>query len=242
MKHYFVATMNMKLYSVYGKDLLNTYQQTSQGLPMYVYVEDDISKYPEIPNVTWMNIFYHEPELKEFLDRNAQREVPGFLKDARRFSYKVFAQCNGSKLGEKMYYIDADSVFAKRIPEPWFEQCLPDNVMLAFYDRPGLYTETGFIAFNTQHKMAKIFFDYYKNLYIKDTIYDLQDWTDCHTFDEARKLTRIRNAFEEHKLGDGGPTHIMARDSFINPYIDHRKGRRKYKNHSPEWSRRRAGR
>jgi hypothetical protein len=28
----------------------------------------------------------------------------------------------------------------------------------------------------------------------------------------------------------------MARDKFLNPYIDHRKGPRKQKQHSPEWS------
>jgi hypothetical protein len=27
----------------------------------------------------------------------------------------------------------------------------------------------------------------------------------------------------------------MARDKFINPYLDHRKGPRKQKQHSPEW-------
>ena len=41
----------------------------------------------------------------------------------------------------------------------------------------------------------------------------------------------------EHKLGDSGMGHIMARDKFINQYLDHRKGPRKYKPHSPEWSR-----
>jgi hypothetical protein len=28
----------------------------------------------------------------------------------------------------------------------------------------------------------------------------------------------------------------MARDKFLNPYLDHRKGNRKQKQHSPEWS------
>ena len=239
MKHYFVTTMNMKLYSKYGRDLLDSYIETEQGLPMIVYVEDEIKNYPPYNNVTFVNLFAHKPELKKFLDRNAQKEVPGFLKDARRFSYKVFAQCDGARFGEKMYYIDADSIFTKRIPEPWYEQCLPDDCLIAFYHREGLYTETGFIAFNTKHSLAKSFFQFYEGLYITDNIYNLENWTDCHTFDETRKKMKIQMDYHTNKLGDGGTGHIMARDTFLNPYIDHRKGKRKFQKHSPEWLRNR---
>ena len=63
MKHYFVTTMNMKLYSKYGRDLLDSYIETEQGLPMIVYVEDEIKKYPPYNNVTFVNLFAH---LKSF--------------------------------------------------------------------------------------------------------------------------------------------------------------------------------
>ena len=70
------------------------------------------------------------------------------MEDAVRFCYKVFAQCNASRFGKKMFYIDADSVFIKQIPNGWFDECLPDDVFTSFYHREGLYTETGFIGFN----------------------------------------------------------------------------------------------
>jgi len=87
--------------------------------------------------------------------------------------------------------------------------------------------------------LAKSFFQFYEGLYITDNVYNLENWTDCHTFDETRKKIRIQMDYHTNKLGDGGTGHIMARDTFLNPYIDHRKGKRKFKKHSPEWLRNR---
>ena len=86
---------------------------TSQKYPIYVYVEDDISKYPIMKNVIYVSLFKEEPECKKFVKRNKNKEVPSFMFDAVRFCYKVFAQCNASKHGGKMYYVDGDSVFLK---------------------------------------------------------------------------------------------------------------------------------
>jgi len=41
--------------------------------------------------------------------------------------------------------------------------------------------------------------------------------------------------YKEKSLGDGRNGHIMARCPVISPYLDHRKGNRKRKEHSPEW-------
>ena len=46
MAKHFVTTMNKRLFDDYGKDLLISYMNTSQKYPIYVYVEDDIQKYP----------------------------------------------------------------------------------------------------------------------------------------------------------------------------------------------------
>ena len=62
-KH-FVTTMNKKLFDDYGKDLLMSYMNTSQKYPIYVYVEDDISKYPIMKNVIYVSLFKEEPECK----------------------------------------------------------------------------------------------------------------------------------------------------------------------------------
>ena len=240
MAKHFVTTMNKRLFDEYGKDLLISYKNTQQKYPMYVYVEDDMAKYPIMQNIYYVPLYEVEPECENFVNRNKKREVPSFMFDAVRFSYKVFAQCNASKHGGKMYYVDADSVFLKTMEDDVLDLLLPDKVCTSFYFRNGMYTETGFIGFNMEHKMMRNFMTSYKNLYIEDTIYNLQFQTDCHAFDRARKVMthQFSENYYEKKLGDGGKGHIMARCNLIHDYLDHRKGKRKEQKHSPEWLRR----
>ena len=240
MAKHFVTTMNKKLFNDYGKDLLLSYMNTSQKYPMYVYVEDDITKYPIMQNIIYVPLYEVEPECENFVNRNSKREVPSFMFDAVRFCYKVFAQCNASKHGGKMYYVDGDSVFLKTMNDDILDTLLPDKVCVSHYYRQGMYTETGFIGFNMNHPMMEDFIGHYRNLYIDDTVYNLPHYTDCHTFDRTRKIMtqQFTDDYYEKKLGDGGTGHIMARCNLIHDYLDHRKGKRKSQKHSPEWLRR----
>jgi len=232
----FVTTFNKKLYEEYAKDLVNTFVKTKQFLPFYIFVEDDIKFYKKIDAITYFNLFEEEPELKKFVERNKSKESKLFTFDAVRFSYKVFAQNAARKYGKKIYYVDSDCVFAKQIPNSWYDECLPDDVFISFYDRPNQYTETGFVAFNENKLISKEFFSHYINYYKEDAIYKLNGYTDCHALDSTRKYFEKVTTYNEKKLGDGADGHIMARDKFLNPYLDHRKGPRKKKKHSPEWS------
>jgi len=240
MKKIFVTTYNKKLYDQYAHQLITTYLATQQTLPMYVFVEDDPKSYPQINNVHYHNLFEFEPECKKFIERNKHRKVNNFFEDAIRFSYKVFAQSAVRNFGDKIYYVDSDCVFTKQIPDKWFDDCLPDNIFLSFYNRPKQYTEAGFVAFNNTRPIAYEFFKEYKDWYIKDRVYSIKRleknfWTDCHTLDSTRQKFKDNPEYSERTLGDGQMGHIIARDKFINPYIDHRKGKRKKQQHSPEW-------
>ena len=232
----FVTTFNKKLFDEYAHKLLETYVSTNQKIPLYVFVEDNIEQYPKVDNVTFINLFEQEPELKKFIERHKNKKVESFFKDAVRFSYKVFTQNAARKYGDKIFFIDADCVFNKPIPIDWFDEFLPDDTFVSFYDRPQQYTETGFLAFNENKLISKAFFNHYTNLYKEDKIFDLENWTDCHTFDETRRYFKEDIHYKQLSKGDGRNGHIMARDKFLNPYIDHRKGLRKQSEHSPEWS------
>ena len=83
------------------------------------------------------------------------------------------------------------------------------------------------------------FYKMYKGMYVNDTVYHLQHYTDCHTLDNTRLNLLDEDTYKEKHLGDGENGHIMARDKFINPYLDHRKGPRKAQANSPEWKRNR---
>jgi len=237
MTDIFVTTFNKKLLKSYAHKLIDSYNKTKQKLPLYVFVEDDIKGYEDTNKIKYLNIFEQDEgeELKKFIIRNKGRAVKDFFRDAIRFSYKVFAQNAGRKYGDRIFYIDSDSVFIKQIPDDWYNKALPKDKFLAFYDRPAQYTETGFLAFDNTKEISPFFFERYLSYYIKDTVYDLNAFTDCHTLDGSRTFLKIDKRYSENKLGDGRSGHIMARCKLINPYIDHRKGNRKEFNNSPEW-------
>lgn len=237
----FISTFNKRLYKEYAYRLISTYSKTDQSIPMVIYVEDDIEYYPKHTQIKWVSLFKEEPELNNFINRNHNRPVKDFFRDAVRFSYKVFAQRAATRLDEKkIFYIDSDCVFAKKIPEDWFDKVLPTDTFVSFYQRPN-YTETGFLAFDNSKPYTKQFFDKYIDWYINDTVYELSAFTDCHTFDATREYMKKKEpSYVEKTLGDGQAGHIMARDKLINQYIDHRKGKRKEQENSPEWIKQRS--
>jgi len=236
MRKIFCTTFNKELYDRYANQLIDTYLQTKQTIPLHVFVEDlENVHYPKHPNVFYHNLFKEEPELEKFVERNKGRSFSDFLSDAVRFSYKVFAQNASRKYGDKIYYVDSDSKFIRQIPDEWYDECLPDDVFVSFYYRPHTYTETGFVAFDNTKEVSNTFFNYYTDLYKSDNVYKLKAYTDCHTLDDTRDNMKTVSDYKEKRLGDKQNGHIMARDKFINPYLDHRKGERKFKPHSDEW-------
>lgn len=236
----FCATFNKRLYDEYAHQLIDTYVATKQVVPLYVFVEDNPKLYPPRRNVYYKNLFDYEPDLKDFVQRNKHRTANNFYEEAIRFSYKVFAQSAARGWATKIYYVDSDCKFMGTIPYTWYQNCLPNMTFMSFYDRPQQYTETGFVAFNTNSLITTEFFEEYKKWYITDKVYSIQKlgknfWTDCHTLDATRQMFKSDFRYSEKPLGDGGNGHIMARDTFLNPYIDHRKGKRKQQANSPEW-------
>ena len=155
-----------------------------------------------------------------------------FTKDGVRFCPKVFAQYHASKLNKKFMWLDADNIFMKQFPDNFIETFIPEDTFTTFYGR-NEYIECGVVGFNCTLDISKNFLTYI-NHYLKDKIWDLRNKTDCHAFDNTRNLIKVK----ERKKNDGTDGHIIARDKEINIYIDHKKGKRKYKDNSPEWEKR----
>jgi hypothetical protein len=127
-------------------------------------------------------------------------------------------------------WLDADNIFMKQFPDNYMETFIPDDKFVTFYGRDH-YTECGVIGFNCKDKDSKQFFDLYLSHYTEDKIYNMVNKTDCHAFDNTRNMIKP----SERNKNDGHGGHIIARDKEINPYIDHKKGKRKYQDNSPEW-------
>ena len=144
-----------------------------------------------------------------------------------------------SYFGDHIFYIDSDTEFVKKIPDEWFNNCLPSDTFLTLHERLGYYTESGFLAFNNQilnkkkTKIADEFFNLYTRYYIYDLIYSLPAFTDCHALDATRwRFKFLRNTvleysnFKENNLKVKSNTIItnVSDNELINPYIIHNKG------------------
>ena len=237
MDTFFLTTFNKRLYDEYAKNLINTYIETKQTVPLVCFVEeDDISIYPQHDNIHYYNLFNEVPRIKKFIDRNKGRKVTSYMNDAVRFCYKVYAQYGAKDLGKKMFYIDSDCIFRKQIPEDWYDEFIGD-CDFSYYPRPSYYTETGFIAFNCENDLVQNFFESYIGAYDTDAIYKMRSQVDCIAFDET--VRQYPNRTERlHGPGDNLDLcyhrHVMARCPVLSPYVDHRNGNRKFQQHSPE--------
>ena len=229
---FFITSFNKRLYDDYAHKFLQSYVDTKQTIKMICYVEEDFD-YPKIDGITYINIMKEMPELVAFKERHKDKiwhDDSDFLQNAVRFSHKVFAQYHASQLNKKFMWLDADNIFMKQFPDNFVETFIPGDTFTTFYGR-NHYTECGVVGFNCTLDISKKFFETYVNHYIKDTIWNMVNKTDCHAFDNTRNVIKVK----ERNKNDGHGGHIIARDKEINPYIDHKKGKRKYKINSPEW-------
>lgn len=151
-------------------------------------------------------------ERTAFLNREIEKR-PGFLWDAKRFCHKVFAQLDMAKDGEPFWWIDADVLISKKPPRHLFEQ----EDVVTFLGRNS-YTETGLVGFNPKHPDWQDFERRYRSMYADAKILQLDYWTDCHAFDEARQ-GRGKNLTP----GGRGFDNVMKVSPF-GPYMTHYKG------------------
>ena len=244
IKKIFVTTFNFSLFEKYANKLIDSFVKTDQSLKLYCYVEDNVDLYPKNKNIVYLNLFTEQPLCYEFIERNKEKSKinskVSYLLDPVRFSYKVFAQSDARKYSEQFFYIDADTEFLSKIPNSWFNKCLPEDTLLSIYDRIGYYTESGFIGFNNlllnkkKQKLLDIFFNQYTSYYTYDLIYSLPAFTDCHALDATRSrfmflknYTQEHSNYEEKILGNWSKKQdldVMDHDNFINKYIKHKKG------------------
>jgi hypothetical protein len=238
MNNFFLTTFNKRLYNEYAKDFIKTYLDTKQTIPLVCYVEeDDFSIYPQHKNIKYFNIFEEVPEIKSFIKRNENKPVKTYMYDGVRFCYKVYAQYAGRNLGKRQFFVDADCVFMKQIPEEWYDNFIGE-CDFSYYPRPSMYSETGFVVFNCESKLVQKFFDRYIESYNTDEIYSMKTQNDSVVFDNILKefpqrtetLHGAGDNLETHRYG----RHVMARCPVLSPYVDHRKGNRKKQKNSPE--------
>lgn len=234
-----ITSFNWEGYKRYGKRFIETWKEYWPGsVRLTVYYEGDQFEDFDFPTgISWKPI-----ETVEFLtDYIANLRFPiqhGIVGDRydinfdARMARKTFMQIHAAReYGGKVFWLDADAVTVKHVPERFLDDCLPDDKFCCYLGRDGWYfTESGFIGFNADHPIAKEFFRNYAHIFITGVIFTQQWWHDCIGFDCTRHLAK--NAGHEAEfinLAEGLPHGTMHphANSVIGKYVQHLKGNRK---------------
>ncbi len=235
-----VTSFGPEGFGQYGKQFIETFLRFRGVHELIVYHEGPLpEEAPQAPGVSYIDM----EEFPEFQDLGNQlnasdplfkglmqspktegETVYNFRFDAFKFFRKVLAMnhYNRSAPQEPFAWIDADVVFHKELPEDFFQDLLAGKYV-AYLGRPGLYTETGFLAFDPTYEGHEEFFNLYWKTYSSGAFRYFSEWHDCWVFDFVRSLLKPPG----RNIAKGcDPMNPMCY-SVLGPYMDHKKGDRK---------------
>lgn len=234
-----ITSFNWAGWERYGKRFVETWKEYwPSTVRLVVYYEGDEFESFDFPSgISWHPI--EEVEfLKDYMDSLRFPIMHGIVGDKydinfdARMGRKTFMQVHAARTyGGKVFWMDADSVTTKYVPERFLDDCLPDDKFNCYLGRDGWYfTESGFIGFNAEHPIAKKFFKNYAHVFIVGTIFSQQWWHDCIAFDTIRFLA-TQDGYGEEFVNlaahvPHGTMHPHA-NSVIGKYVTHLKGDRK---------------
>ena len=236
-----VTCYNLKGFRETGPLLINGFiQHWPKETYLTVYVDDPIPKHELIRDSRVTYKILNQKDLLSFKERHANNlEANGlgskseagqknYRYDAVRFSHKVFALLQFLEENETdvLIWLDGDSRTHSTVSVNDIDSWCPEEKFAGYLARPWMYTETGFHIFNMKHFISKDFLNSWKQYYVDDSIFKLNMWTDCHTYDAAKIM------FDDKHWHNLSPP-IKNNHPFINGplgvFMDHMKGPRKQK-------------
>ena len=230
-----VSTMHWDGYQLYGERFLKSMSDhVPATIQLDIYSQDFKSK-PDY--YRWSNTDYdvvNNHGVNEFRKYNetikAQDSIGeyDYRFDAVKFSHKVFCldyhfhQCRA----DLMFWIDADVVALREIPQALFESFFQDGELLCYLGREHMHSECGFMGFNLKHPLIAKFFSIYSGYYRDGTLFDLAEHHDSYVFDVA--LQAIITEHPEVKVFNISESCPASWHPFVNSilgnYFDHLKG------------------
>jgi len=236
-----ITSFNEEGYKRYGQAFIESWlQYWPSSIRLTVFYEGDA--FPFTSGVSWRPI--EEVEfLKDYLDSLRFPLFHGLVGDKydinfdARMARKAFMQMHAMRTyGHKVFWIDADCVTKRHVPETFLDEVLPDDKLCCYLGRHDpapawYYTETGFIGFNGDHPLARKFAKSYLHTFIVGTIFTQPGFHDCWGFDAIREvMTRNGEGDAFMNLSSGVVPHGHMHPFQVTPpgrYMWHLKGNRK---------------
>jgi hypothetical protein len=213
-----VTSFSKEGYEQYGRKFVESYRKYCP-YPLVIYSEDDLGIGEES--------LWDIPGCKPFVDlvanettRNIQN---GYRFNTHKFCRKVFATNHiASTFKGQFAWLDADTVFHADMPENFLNDILTD-CYLAYLGRKVLHSETGFMAFDTEHNMNSLFQLLYLREYTSGAYHHLRYWCDSDIFDHVRVLLSP----PENNMNGNGEELEAFEFSVLSKYLTHNKGGKK---------------
>ena len=229
-----ITTFNKKLYNKYAFGFMDTFPKL-KNFDLVVYSEDDMEFMKEKHKFDFeiRKSFECIPELKEFIDRNYERNEKdkkrSFQYDAIRFSYKVFCvtHCglNLKKKYDYLMWLDSDILFKKDFNLD--DRFVKENCLMSFLGRQNCYSECGLLIFNLNHPNINDYLLECKKMYTTNNIYKLKVWHDCECFDEIRRRFTKNQNINFFNISNNIRSGDVFGNTFLKTYMYHFKGQRK---------------
>ena len=247
-----VTSFSQTGYHKYGKRFIETFLKHWSDENLIVFYERGIpSNAPKDDRIKYVDLFKYETFVKfrssiskshclfkgqlKGVGKNGE-DIYDFRMDADRFFCKVFsiftahAEFQSFNTNKYLTWLDADTFSYKDVPEGFVGSLMNENY-LAFLGRPGLYSECGFMAFDTTFEEHEIFMDSYLRMYLTGAFTYLGEYHDCYVLDKVRTLLQVKSI----DLAKGVNSNHPFIYTVLGRYMDHLKGpQRKELGKSPE--------
>ena len=221
-----ITALNQRLLDEYGHDFLDSFPK--DNLDLTVFSEEHLP----IPHRALTR--------KDFYLKHKDRPVRSYKMDAVRFHWKPQAVSTALELDyisnyDSILWIDADTVFLKRIDQSWIDTHIRTQDIMSYMGRVNYYSETGLLFFNLRNPNTQQYIETVWNYYASERVFELQEWHDSYVWDYARVKHehdykwQFRNLGVDYKVPGG---HIAVH--LYGDVMDHRKGKRKKNAKSPE--------
>lgn len=220
-----VTSFSPKGYEQYGRKCLESYVKHWPCKILVWYeekpdFEHELVEYRDLNDLDSLTAFLYRLESVADSDGIINGRY-NYNFDARKFCKKVFAQEASFDLDSAVFWLDADTVTQRDIPEA-FLRSLVEGFPFCYLGRSRSYTETGFLGFNTTHKDFAAFRASYIAAYTKGRIFaQTRAWHDCIAFDMARGVIQGNdlNKRTQHQGLDHCWPHTV-----LGEYVIHNKG------------------
>jgi hypothetical protein len=234
------TTFNKKGYEQYGRNMLESFCDRVPGdTKLLCYVEGFTPDFWN-DNIEYRDLNESSRALSDFKRKFAQFErangvvrkddgsiVYNYNFDSIKFCHKVFCITHALMNVDTRYafWLDGDTICKENLPDGFFQSFLNDGQYTCYLGRDHMYSECGFVGYDTEHPANKDFVRVYEDVFNTGDIFVLSAWHDCVAYDE------VRAAFEREKYITSNNISAGCADSmhpFVNTilgkYMDHLKG------------------